>query len=53
MINNDYKGCMFTKIEQWYLSCFFFFKLNLEFLLFFKTSTNVEKEKNEEEGKKI
>lgn len=32
---------------------FFFFKLNLEFLLFFKTSTNVEKEKNEEEGKKI
>lgn len=31
----------------------FFFKSNLEFLLFFKTSTNVEKEKNEEEGKKI
>lgn len=51
MINNDYKGFMFTKIEQWYLSCFFFL-LNFE-LLFLQASKNVEKEKNEEEGKKI
>lgn len=50
MINNDYKGCMFTKIEQWF--CRVFFLLNFE-LLFLQASENVEKEKNEEEGKKI